>query len=99
MRNYALFEAEARGLLPSHLGRLKALWRNWRARRHVRSLADLDDRLLHDIGVTREEVDLASHLPLAINAAIELERRARIRRGSLGPVGNGPSRIRVTIGP
>ena len=65
---------------------LIALLRNWRARSKVRSLYDLDDRTLTDIGVRRDEVIWASHLPLTVNAALELEdaafRRRRKRRFS-----------------
>ncbi|MEM7635495.1 MAG: DUF1127 domain-containing protein [Pseudomonadota bacterium] len=63
---------------------LAALFRNWRARSKVRALHDLDDRMLADIGVRRDEVIWASHLPLTENAALELEdaafRRRRKRR-------------------
>ncbi|MCP5086349.1 MAG: hypothetical protein GY952_06050 [Rhodobacteraceae bacterium] len=40
----------------------------------------LDDALLRDIGVTREEVKWAAGLPLSINAAQALHRKARVRR-------------------
>ena len=54
--------------------------RNWRARSRVRALHELDDRMLADIGVQREEVIWASHLPLSVNAAQELENVAYGRR-------------------
>ncbi len=54
--------------------------RNWRARSKVRALHDLDDRMLADIGVRRDEVIWASHLPLSVNAALELENAAFRRR-------------------
>lgn len=59
---------------------LATLLRNWRARSKVRSLHDLDDRMLADIGVRRDEVIWASHLPLTANAALELEEAAFRRR-------------------
>ncbi|WP_108879677.1 DUF1127 domain-containing protein [Anderseniella sp. Alg231-50] len=59
---------------------LAALLRNWRARSKVRALYDLDDRMLTDIGVRRDEVIWASHLPLTVNAALELEDAAFRRR-------------------
>ncbi|AZQ65837.1 DUF1127 domain-containing protein [Silicimonas algicola] len=49
-------------------------------RRHFRTLLDLDDHILHDIGVTRGEVRSAANLPLSVNAAHELHRIARERR-------------------
>ena len=59
---------------------LSTLLRNWRARSKVRALDDLDDRMLADIGVRREEVIWASYLPLSTNAALELENAAYRRR-------------------
>ena len=65
---------------------LSTLYRNWRARSKVRAMHDLDDRMLADIGVRRDEVIWAAYLPLTVNAAIELEnaafRRRRITRFS-----------------
>ena len=79
MRDYALSRAEA----AEATGSLSLLWRfirNWRARCAVVRLDALDDYLLHDIGVTRDEVRWASGLPLTVNAALELEERATRRR-------------------
>ena len=59
---------------------LRAIYRNWKARRQVRKLQDRDDRILDDIGVTRDEIAWASHLPLSANAAEELDRAAYRRR-------------------
>ncbi len=59
---------------------LPNLFRNWRARSKVRALHDLDDRMLADIGVRRDEVIWASYLPLTANAALELEEAAFRRR-------------------
>lgn len=52
----------------------------WLARRKLRSLHEYDDHILEDIGVTRGELEWASHLPLKQNAAHELNRKARARR-------------------
>lgn len=79
MRNYALTHArsfEAAGAF-SILGRLI---RNWRARRAVTRLDRLDDYMLRDIGVTRDEIRWAAGLPLSVNAALELDERATQRR-------------------
>ena len=59
---------------------LSGLFRNWRARSKVRALHDLDDRMLADIGIRRDEVIWASYLPLTTNAALELENAAFRRR-------------------
>ncbi len=40
----------------------------------------LDDRMLDDIGLTREEVEWANRLPLRMNASHEAHRLARLRR-------------------
>lgn len=50
------------------------------SRRHFRRLLALEDRMLDDIGVTRDEVEYACRLPLSVNAAIELRRLAHRRR-------------------
>ena len=49
-------------------------------RRTVKRLLDLDDRILHDIGVTREEARHAADLPLTIDPLTELYRRSISRR-------------------
>ena len=46
-----------------------------------RSLLRLDARLLSDIGVTREDIEWASRLPLSVNASAELQKIAKERRG------------------
>ena len=56
------------------------LWRNFKARRQVRRLADLDDHTLEDIGVTRTEIAWAARLPLSVNAAVLMYQRAAARR-------------------
>ncbi len=61
---------------------ISRLLRNWKVRRRVRALADQDDHILEDIGVTRGEVAWASRLPLTVNAAIALNDRASRRRQS-----------------
>jgi uncharacterized protein YjiS (DUF1127 family) len=40
----------------------------------------LDDKMLDDIGVTREELDWAASRPLRVNASHALYARARARR-------------------
>ena len=79
MNDYAMSRAEAAEAVGS-ASLLLTLIRNWRARRSVRRLETLDDYLLRDIGVTREELHWAAGLPLSVNAALELEERATRRR-------------------
>ena len=59
---------------------LKRLFRNWKSRRQVKRLPDLDTRLLDDIGVNRAELDWAVKLPLTVNSALALEDRSYRRR-------------------
>ena len=85
MRDYVLNQAIAReqieGSLVSHVLRL---FQNWRTRRDVAKLETFDDHMLADIGLTRGDVEWASHLPLSSNAILALEGRSR-RRGDLEP--------------
>jgi uncharacterized protein YjiS (DUF1127 family) len=79
MRDYALSRAqsaEATGS-GSFLGQLI---RNWRARRAVARLDRLDDHMLRDIGITREDLRWAAGLPLTVNAALAMDERASRRR-------------------
>lgn len=48
-------------------------------RQAFKNVLTLDDRTLKDIGVTRQDVKWASHLPLSEDAAIRLEQIARRR--------------------
>jgi len=53
---------------------------NRRRRRNFLKLHRLDDKMLADIGVTRDEVNAVSDLSLSINAAAELHRISLQRR-------------------
>ena len=79
MRYYAITLAE--NMDAAHgASFLSRLFRNWRSRRRLARLRDLDDHLLADIGVRREEVDRALALPLTVNSSEALQRKARRRR-------------------
>ena len=58
MREYALHQAQQLGS-PSSQGFLTRLWESWKSRRMVARLAEFDDHLLQDIGVTRANVEEA----------------------------------------
>jgi uncharacterized protein YjiS (DUF1127 family) len=79
MREYVLTRAIAAGESPV-TGFFKNLARNWRARSRVARLAEFDDHMLRDIGVTRGEIEWAAGLPLSVNAAAALEEHAFRRR-------------------
>jgi len=59
---------------------LRRYFANWRRRRKLARLSDLDDRILYDIGIERSEISDALRLPLDLNPLYELDRRARLRR-------------------
>jgi uncharacterized protein YjiS (DUF1127 family) len=72
MRNYALHIAEAAGEMPGQ-GLLNRLWTNWISRRQVIRLQELDDHILRDIGVTRQDIEWATRNPLSVNALQQLK--------------------------
>ena len=78
MRAYAIHRAESRAAAtPSLIARLI---HNWKARRRLAALADLEDETLEDIGFTRDEISWALSVPLTFNPAEELEESAFRRR-------------------
>jgi uncharacterized protein YjiS (DUF1127 family) len=83
MREWILTEAISIEAFPPRPF-LVRLWRNWQARRELRRMLDLDDRMLTDIGVTHDDVGWAIGLPLDRNGLLELEQRARSRSRSRG---------------
>lgn len=66
------------------------LWRAWEDRRQVRMLLEADDRMLADIGLTRQDVTGALSAPVGEDASRylmrsrheRLRRRARHRLGA-----------------
>jgi uncharacterized protein YjiS (DUF1127 family) len=83
MRNYALHQAEISGSLPGS-GLLTRLIDNWRARRAIAKLDRLDDFLLHDIGLSRQDIASASHIPLTRSPVVALQEIASQRRLTYG---------------
>ena len=79
MRDYVLSRAIAQAEAPV-VAFLKNIRRNWAARRRLANLAEFDDHLLRDIGVTRGEIEWAAGLPLSVNAALALEEKSFRRR-------------------
>jgi uncharacterized protein YjiS (DUF1127 family) len=79
MREYMLHQAEACERTFAFAAVRRVLG-NWWKRRTLRRLQDLDDHLLFDIGLTRDEIDRALRLPLSIDPVQEFSRR-RIPRG------------------
>ena len=78
MRDYALTQSEGR----DHASVFSGLFRpfiNWRRRKTLRTLVDLEDHMLRDIGVPRDELYRLMKLPLSVDPLWELERQCRIR--------------------
>lgn len=82
MRDYALTQSEYFEV-PGRLSRLKQIWAQFKKRRRLRKVEDLDDRLLADIGLSRFDVAFARSLPLSLDPVAELE-KLRNRPGRLG---------------
>ena len=64
------------GALPALFSHVGKAMRNWIGRRKLKQITELDDHLLCDIGVTREDVRWALDLPFSYDPGLELQRRA-----------------------
>lgn len=80
MRDYILNQAETadRTFTFPALNRIVA---NWRKRRQLRQLEQLDDHVLMDIGLTRDELARVQRVPLALDPVSELLRVKPATRG------------------
>jgi len=76
MRDYVLHEARSREATYAFSG-IRRVVANWYKRRMLRQLRDLDDYLLADIGLTRDELSAAMRLPLTVDPVWELSRKGR----------------------
>jgi uncharacterized protein YjiS (DUF1127 family) len=56
----------------------RRLAEEFRNRRELRELLEKDDRILHDIGLTRADVESALSKPMGINARHEAIRLSRL---------------------
>ena len=83
MREYILEQSQAR--LPyGSFSMLVRTVKNWRARRQLRQLRSLDDYLLRDIGLSREELDVLRKQPLTLDLQWEADRLRLISERSPG---------------
>lgn len=74
MREYILHQAES--LESTHaFAKIRRVLINWYRRRMLRELRSLDDYLLADIGLTRDELHAVLRLPLTVDPVRELERK------------------------
>jgi uncharacterized protein YjiS (DUF1127 family) len=82
MRDYVLHQAEFHDRTFA-FPRLRRFWLSWLAKRQLRQLARLDDYLLHDIGLTRDELRFGLKLPYDVDpiAALAQSQDLRVARG------------------
>jgi uncharacterized protein YjiS (DUF1127 family) len=81
MKDYAHHQAQVSGSLEGE-GIISRLIHNFQARRTVKQLSQMDDYMLRDLGVTREDIYWAYSRPFYVNAANALEERSSTRRRS-----------------
>jgi uncharacterized protein YjiS (DUF1127 family) len=85
MRDFVFHQAQARDsafVFP----KLRRLVRSWIAKRKLRRLEHLDDYLLNDIGLTRDDLRAGLRLPYDVDPIDEIARLRdqRMRRGVRG---------------
>jgi uncharacterized protein YjiS (DUF1127 family) len=80
MRDYILTQAESvdKTFTFPALNRIVA---NWRKRRQLRQLEQLDDHVLMDIGLTRDELIRVQRSPLGIDPVTQLLNVKPVSRG------------------
>lgn len=78
MRDYALERALNRDSAHA-FPTLRRLFANWFRRRSLRRVEELDDHILRDIGVSRDDLRAALRMPLEVDPYQELQRRLRRR--------------------
>jgi uncharacterized protein YjiS (DUF1127 family) len=77
MRDYIQMQAEMRDRAFA-FPKLRRLVRNWLARRQLRGLMALDDYLLNDIGLTRDDLRFGLKLPRDVDPIDELIRVRKV---------------------
>lgn len=78
MRDYVMHQAE--NLESTHaFAKIRRVLTNWYRRRMLNELRDLDDYILADIGITRDELGAVMRLPLYVDPVRELERKSKAR--------------------
>lgn len=73
MRDYIKMQAEFRDRAFA-FPKLRRMVQNWLARRQLRGLMSLDDYLLNDIGLTRDDLRFGLKLPHDVDPIAELVR-------------------------
>ena len=83
MTDHTVSRAESLGVA-DYVSGARQIASHWLKRRRLYRLQQLDDRMLNDIGLLREEVNAALGQPLRVDPVHDLNRRARHRR-ACGP--------------
>ena len=83
MRDYILTEAIARDSTFA-FPKLRRVVRNWVFKRTLKALQQLDDHMLHDIGLARDELRHLTALPLDVDLMAELIRLRDLRARHAG---------------
>ena len=80
-QNSQTFVSAIESYLKSLVSRINAVFTQRKQQRVDRQafshLLSLDDHILDDIGITRNDILIASRLPINVNASLELEKIAR----------------------
>lgn len=86
MRDYIRHEATFRDSTFA-FPKLRRVMRNWFVKRQLRKLSALDDYLLNDIGLTRDDLRYGLKLPYDIDPILEISaiRDRRMARGVRHP--------------
>jgi uncharacterized protein YjiS (DUF1127 family) len=79
MTDHTVSRAESLGVA-NYVSGARQLASHWLKRRRLYRLQQLDDRMLNDIGLLREEVNASLEQPLTVDPVSDLHRRARQRR-------------------
>lgn len=79
MTDHTASRAESLGVA-DYVSGARLMASHWLKRRRLVRLQQLDDRMLNDIGLLREEVNAALEQPLSVDPVHDLNRRARQRR-------------------
>lgn len=77
MRNYIQMQAEFQDKAFA-FPKMRRMLRNWLARRQLRDLLSLDDYLLNDIGLTRDDLRFGLKLPHDVDPIAELVRARNV---------------------
>jgi uncharacterized protein YjiS (DUF1127 family) len=78
MREYALHQSDQEFYGP--IGNLRRYLSNLLKRRMLKKVHELDDHILKDIGLSRQDVATVLDLPLQYDPIIELQRRIEADR-------------------